>query len=168
MKLISESHVRLFNSKLLSVFKIISLEAGFGLLVLLPLRPALQARPVCGNWPVGSVCSRRRRIAQEKLLPSPDVSPLSPRGLPRESLKVLLDDLISILFLWHMEFSWFPREILENTSAVPKSPKFMVFTSLQRSDNALMLMASDSGVRVSWDCPWRNSRTNVKMVYFRK
>lgn len=121
--------------------------------------------------PVESVCSRPWCEVGEKLLLSLPLSP-DPQGLPRESLRALLANLKSRLFLWHMGFWGFLREVLENISAFPKSPKSPQIPgfalSLQLRDNVWVLMVSDMGVHGSRDYPWRNRRPNVKVVYFRK
>lgn len=59
---------------------------------------AVAETPHALELPVESVCSGSWRVAEQKPPPSLDLSP-DPQGLPQESLKGLLDNLKSLLFL---------------------------------------------------------------------
>ena len=85
-----------------------------------------------------SVCSRPRCIAEQKHLPSLDISLLTLKGFLEKGWKYFLTTLNHFYFcdIWAQ---WFPREILGNTNAFPKSPKSVVLPCLYKEWQAMHL-----------------------------
>lgn len=115
--------------------------------------------------PVAPICSGPWCTAEQKCLPSLDVSSLTLKGFLERAWKYSLTAWNHFYFcdIWAR---WFPREI---------TWKYKCFSQIRSSamslgvmGSTLVLMDLGLGVLDSWGHPWKRSNPNVKVVYFFK